>query len=225
MNEDNFQKVIDAIEVNGMTNFNMASFFGFKNRENADETKVWAHQYSVSPYTDSMMKTVMKRTNLFNCDSVGCIAGFAVAVKHNWKAPSWFKSRNMTGWWVESFEKEACEFLDLSFDEVRNLFYNSGSCVWKFLVYYTNDYPNLEVISEDDECYIRTRTPEFMEQYKKCFKELPEDEWSDESTMIRFQSIDWKTAVDVLYRIKNKEIFLYNEKTGEPYFASKRKNK
>jgi hypothetical protein len=60
-----------------------------------------------------------------------------------------------------------------------------------------------------------------MEQYKKSFKELPEDEWGDESTAIRFQSIDWKTAIDVLYRIKNKEIFLYNEKTGEPYFASK----
>jgi hypothetical protein len=202
MNKDNFKKLIDAILFDGQIRFNMACFVGKLNinagtyEQEVKEEGVYASTYSVNPLTQ------VETTDLFNCDSVGCIAGFSAALANDWKTPKWLtpefqnviaeKSHYNV---VQDFELTSNRFLGLTSGQGKKLYYADNDSVWKYLRYFESDrYSNLKYSGEED-----GEAEDIVDKY--C-------DWDDDSFEVDFSSIDYKTAADVLTRIMNEEIIL-----------------
>jgi len=197
VNKDNFKKLIDAINFDGKAKFNMQCFIGKLSLDSEHfESSIINGTDAASDFTARQLDWV-ETTDLFNCNSVGCIAGFATALANDWKTPEWIKPTTydkqlFQGYqnWAPDFEKEANQFLGLSRGQGNKLYYNTDDCVWKYLRYYEPDrYPDLDYINSDD-----------------C--DIDNFDWDDSDLEIDFSTIDYKTAVDVLTRIMNEEIIL-----------------
>lgn len=197
MNKDNFQKVIDAINFDGKAKFNMQCFIGKLSLSSEHfESSIINGRSAASDFTARQLDWV-ETTNLFNCNSVGCIAGFATAIANDWKTPEWIKPTTydkqlFQGYqnWAPDFEEEANKFLGLSRGQGNKIYYNTDDCVWKYLRYYESDrYPDLDYLNSDD-------------------YDIDNYDWDDSDLEIDFSTIDYKTAVDVLTRIMNEEIIL-----------------
>jgi hypothetical protein len=202
MNKDNFKKLIDAILFDGQVRFNMSCFIGKLNisdsvyqQEIKNEGKL-ASEYGVSSLGQ------VETTELFNCDSVGCIAGFSAALANDWKTPEWLtpefqqnNPENVHYNMVQDFESTSNRFLGLTSGQGKKLYYPENDSLWKFLKYYESyRYPNLKYIGEED-----GEAEDIVDKY--C-------DWDDDNYEIDFLSIDYKTAADVLTRIMNEEIIL-----------------
>ena len=206
MNKDNFKILIDAILFDGQVRFNMSCFVGKLNinagtyEQEIKEAGINASSYGVISLTQ------VETTDLFNCDSVGCIAGFATAVANQWKTPEWLQTEfhennpeRTTHDMVQDFESTSNNFLGLTRGQGKKLYYADNDSIWKFLKYYESDlYSELQYEGEDD-----GEADDMIHQY--C-------EWDDDNFEIDFLTIDYKTAANVLTRIMNEEIFL-----GENY--------
>ena len=197
MNKDNFKKLIDSILFDGQHRFNMACFIGKINLSPETYRECIIDNEDLVSLYDPYPLPSVETTDLFNCDSVGCIAGFATALANDWKTPEFLKpeSQMNTREVVQSFEEKASEFLGLTIEQGKKLYYSGDDSIWKYLRYYeSNRYPNLKYIGEDD-----CEADEIVEGY--C-------NWDYEDYEIEFSTIDYKTAADVLTRIMNEEIVL-----------------
>ena len=204
MNKDNMQKVIDAIKFDGAKKFNMSVFVGKLDNdsdyEDVFENGELAHQFEVSRVT-----SVPESTTIFNCTSMGCIAGFATALANDWKTPDWLRRDDPYNH-IYQFEDEANCFLGLKKAEGKNLFFGDDNSIWKWLMENEPErYPNLEL--EDYES---------MEDANEC-----DLQWDDSGLYINFKTIDYLTAIDVLTRIMNEEIALACYENGQPYYIKK----
>jgi hypothetical protein len=202
MNKDNFKKLIDAILFDGQVRFNMACFVGkliFNDQE--DKELVKNGQSLASNYRVDSLGYV-ETTELFNCDSVGCIAGFSAALANDWKTPKWltFEYQNKIAEKspynvIQDFELTSNSFLGLTSCQGKKLYYADNDSVWKYLRYFESDrYLNLQYSGEED-----GEAEDIVEKF--C-------DWDDDCFEVDFSSIDYKTAADVLTRIMNEEIIL-----------------
>jgi len=118
-NIDGFYSLINSIETNGLTNFNMNTFMS-KLGEDGLSGYDYVHEIDrsyldnyIDPSTNNLFN---KTTNKFNCDTVGCISGFATAVAMNWEEPKWFSgdSRDYSKYFeiISSFSKSVCAILN-----------------------------------------------------------------------------------------------------------------
>jgi hypothetical protein len=204
MNKDNLKTLIEAIKLDGRTKFNMSVFLG-KLSTDYFEADVFEHGELASGYSASRVTSVIPGTNMFNCTSMGCIAGFATAIANNWKAPEWLvKDEPMAH--INMFERTSNEFLGFAYYEGRNLYFADDRCIWKWLMLNEpNRYPKLELEGYGD---MDSASEEGLE-------------WDDDDLSIDFTSIDYLTAVDVLTRIMNEEIGLSNDE-GYPYYINEK---
>lgn len=205
MNKENLQKVIDAIKFDGKTKFNMHTFIG-KFEESYYNERVFKNGDLASLYRPSQVQNVETGTDIFNCTSMGCIAGFATAISNNWKAPEWLADKDIVNF-SNHFETESNKFLGFSQEEGKNIYYNDDNCIWKWLMHNEPDtYPGLKLEDVDgDECYSMDEAMEYGYH------------WNDDNLCVNFASIDYLTAVDVLTRILNEEIGLADE-GNEPFY-------
>ena len=203
MNKENLQRVIDAIKFDGRKKFNMNVFIGKLNHE-VHENYVFQDDELASVYPASRVLRIEEGTDIFNCTSMGCIAGFATAIANEWKAPSWLSIDSHADH-VNSFEQTANEFLGFTHEEGRNIYFGDSACIWKWLMKVEPDkYPELS-----------------LEEYDTMDEAEEEGyDWDAEDLQINFNTIDYLMAVDVLTRILNEEIALANE-FGKPYYIRK----
>jgi len=203
MNKENINKLIEAIKFDGKTKFNMSVFLG-KLTGDHSEFEVFNRGRLASKYNASRITSVTPGTDIFNCTSMGCIAGFATAIANNWKAPEWLIDDEPMAH-ISMFEQTSNKFLGFTHQEGRNLYYGDDRCIWKWLMEnepYT--YPDL-----------------LLEEYGDLDSANEEGaEWDDENVSIDFSTIDYLTAVDVLTRIMNEEIGLADD-SGYPYYINK----
>jgi hypothetical protein len=189
-NQESFKKLIASIELNGLTNFNMTTFWG-KILEGIERSKYnnWEMPiHSLTLHYEESSKaanSLDNYTQAFNCNSVGCIAGFAMAIALNWKQPEWLTSDSRN--YMSSFENIACNYLNIPIEVGRKIFYGDKASVWAFVKYHEkSDYKSLEWAEINDNC------------------DYDEFDWTEEN--IDLASIDYKTAVDILRRIAVGEI-------------------
>lgn len=240
MNKENFQNLIDAIELNGAVNFNMATFMGVKdypvvfnpetqkNEIDFDNMPMYANQfnytgtnyayfsnYIIDKYYNGQNPDddgeTLKNVAAFNCDTMGCIAGFAAALYHDWKVPSWVLKNSMysnSPRWVDSFENTACEYLDISLNEGRKLFYNSDDCFWKW-AYMNNLFPSLKMIDDSWNSDYDHNDNGTIDRFS-----FERYEWVESQYIIDFRSIDYKTASEALRMVMNEEIILCNPRAS-----------
>jgi len=206
MNKENMQRLIDAIKFDGQKKFNMSLFIG-KLENDYQIKEVFEHNQLASKFKPNRVTYIEQGTSIFNCTSMGCIAGFATALANDWKAPSWLETDNAS-MHVQKFEQEANEFLGLSHEEGRNLYFADMRSIWKWLQLVEEDrYPDLglEEYSSLDDAYERGG----------------HETWDSEDLYADFNTIDYLTAVDVLTRIMNEEIGLADLADNEPYYIKK----
>jgi hypothetical protein len=202
VNKENMQKLIDAIKFDGQKKFNMSAFIGKLNYEH-HEKYVFEKDELASKYPAVRVNLVEEGTDIFNCTSMGCIAGFATALANNWKAPSWLAIDDHSEQ-VAGFELASNEFLGFTHEEGRNLYFGDSKSIWKWLMENEPERYDLE-----------------LEEYGSMDTANEEgiSWWEDELT-IDFSSIDYLTAIDVLTRIMNEEIGLA-DCDNEPHYIMK----
>ncbi len=208
MNKDNFAKLIKAIEKDGRTRFSMSCFIGKIDAAKEVIDSLLSKDLPINTLPVFSLENV-ETTEMFNCDSVGCIAGFATALANDWKTPEFLqedKAMYEEHW--QSFEEEANSFLGLTALESNNLYYSKNTSVWKMVKWHEPErYPKLEW--DEPESVI-------------AFHKNNNQSWKDNNAEIDLQSIDYKAAVDVLTRIMNGEIMLGNVSTfGIPQYVEK----
>jgi len=203
MNKDHFKLLIDAINQDGKLHFNMSSFIGKLALDSDDYNKYIVNgEKEASCYTTNMLHSITTNT-IFNCDSVGCIAGFAVALANDWQTPEWLKEENSDYHYKASFEEEANKFLGLTKWQGQKIYFNDEDCVWKYLAYYySNEFPNLYLNLDNLDDYDDNSI------------------WHECKSTVNFTSIDYKTAVKVLSLIMNEEIILGDDYGDISYISS-----
>lgn len=191
-NQENFKTLIDSIEFNGITNFNMTTFIGNIDNWLSDD------QWNATPVNEFRLTSTHScdssnafnnQTTAFNCNSVGCIAGFAVANAVSWVQPSWLKgdSRNYLGF----FEQISCNWLNIPLEVGRRIFYGEPSSVWSFVRFHEPaNYGSIQWVNLDNDHDYETY------------------EWEDfsEDNEVLLETINYKYAADVLRRIASGEI-------------------
>lgn len=195
LNKDNIQKLINAIKVDGSKRFNMSTFVGKIVSPGYDSVIDSAYDQEVN-----ILKLEEIGTDLFNCDSVGCIAGFATAVANDWKNPFLGLHSDTSAKHISDyFEEQANNFLGLSNQEGRNLYYGDNQSVWKYLLYMEDSrFPQLEL--EEDHTFCREN-----------------DDWDDSYYNIDFNSIKPEYAVTLLKMLIDDKITLDND-YGQPEY-------
>jgi hypothetical protein len=202
MNKENMQKVIDAIKFDGQKKFNMSAFIGKLLQDNW-EKYVFEDDELASKYPASRVLRIDEGTDIFNCTSMGCIAGFATAIANEWKAPKWLSVDNHSEQ-MNGFEQTSNNFLGLTYQEGKNLYYGDDNCIWKWLMENEPERYDLQ-----------------LEDYGSMDNANEEGiEWWESELTIDFASIDYLTAVDVLTRIMNEEIGLADI-NNTPYYIKK----
>ena len=201
MNKENIAKVIEAIKVDGQSRFNMSTFIGkvinpsFKKGDDLVYTQP----------TSGLKLNQITTTDLFNCDSVGCIAGFATAVSNDWKNPFTHITDDDESKYHVSFyfEQEANRFLGLQEQEGLNLYYGDGASIWKYLLYMEdNRFPELEL--EDFSSF---------DEY--------DSHWDSDEISINLRSITPGYAITLLQMLIDDEISLYGEDFEPEYLFEK----
>ena len=202
MNKDNMQRLIDAIKFDGQKKFNMSTFIGkFEYQHQMD--RVFEGDDLASEYPANRVAVIEEGTDIFNCTSMGCIAGFATAIASGWKAPSWLSQDDHIGQ-INNFENTSNNFLGFTHAEGKNLYYGDKNCIWKWLMKHEPmKYPNLAL----EECESLDDAEESGYQ------------WDSDDLYIDFSTIDYLTAVDVLTRIMNQEIGLSCVEMNQPYYV------
>jgi hypothetical protein len=202
MNKENMQRLIDAIKFDGQKKFNMSAFIG-KLQQTNWEQYVFENDELASKYPASRVLRIEEGTDIFNCTSMGCIAGFATAIANEWKAPKWLSVDNHSEQ-MNGFEQTSNNFLGLTYQEGKNLYYADDNCIWKWLMENEPERYDLE-----------------LEDYGSMDNANEEGiEWWESELTIDFASIDYLTAVDVLTRIMNEEIGLADI-NNTPYYIKK----
>jgi len=143
--QKNFDMLIASIELNGKKHFNMQMFIGMVDNlqshfeEDLDSraygdntTSHGLHSDWLSPVSEQYAP-FYSTTKAFNCDTVGCIAGFAVATALDWKEDLIQKSSKYYSNQQELFENVACNFLNMPVIMGKKLFYAEGNSFWAML--------------------------------------------------------------------------------------------
>lgn len=197
-----FNELIKTIEHNGLTNFNMNTFFSLINHEDYTKDFSYVHEISRSQmarYIPEDVKLFDNRTNKFNCNTIGCIAGFATAVAMEWQNPSWLTGDSRD--YNSHFETIACTYLNIPIWVGKKIFYGDDASVWAFGKLYSHKlghaYDHLKL----------TEDYEHLDEYN--FEEY----WN--SVDIDLNSISYKDAVNMLSDIaEGKIIFGENIPNG-----------
>jgi len=159
-NQKHFDMLIASILLNGKKHFNMSMFMGMvpdleKHLYDAElQDRAYGNSDTVhglhNDYLDPLMKDYtpfLKTTKAFNCDTIGCIAGFAVANAVNWRDDlvrdsrgNYFHSHNQK----DLFEQIACNFLNIPVSVGTKMFYGDSDSFWAMV------YGELEYFEDDE---------------------------------------------------------------------------
>lgn len=207
IDKKNLARLIDAISADGKWHFNMATFFGVLNREEVENAFEYDGATDVSSISANVFGHSFKRmfnstTNSFNCDSVGCIAGFASAIALGWNDDA-VRNINKTTNPNKAWEHIACNFLNIPLAIGEKIFFGEKGSIWSFLKTKDPRFDSL-TFSEDT-------------QYGIDNDYVCEGDWQD--IEINLLSIEYKKATEMLSMILEEEI-KFNE-DFDPYFTDK----
>lgn len=201
MNNDNIQKVIDAIKLNEHSHFNMATYIGTVEHYNH------CNVYSLKPASLHINEMDIGK-DIFDCKTTACIAGFATALSCNWVVNE--QLSNINGTW---YEKISNEYLGLTFTEGSNLYYAEHFSIWKFLKYNHPDFSGLRI---DMDNFWNGDYDEYDEY------DAGDQFEDDEDAPIDLNSITPDMAIKALEMIMSGELLLDNG-DGEPELNIMRK--
>lgn len=151
----NINKLIASIELNGEKHFNMTTFMATLDRENMKSYFQSSRPIyeltgeSLSGLTGEEAKIPVNfSTKTFNCDTVGCIAGFAAANATNWDEKLWGMAALYQNSMHDLMEHVACNFLNIPVQLGRQIFYGEYPSVWGFLYESSDETDELNMFNQ-----------------------------------------------------------------------------
>lgn len=194
----NFNRLIASIELNGEQNFNMTVFMGMVDRESLEDNydkEYLPHTNRIGSDYITFVQTetpFYKETKTFDCNTVGCIAGFATAIAVDWEEELWKKA--MLGSMIESnkmFEHIASNFLNIPLQLGKSIFFSGNNTIWSFLKSISDSTPSLSMFKS-----LR------YEGYDEDDYWESEDENEEDKTIVDLSSITSAMAVTALTMVK-----------------------
>jgi hypothetical protein len=201
-----FDKLIKAIELNGINHFNMSTFMSSIPEnwwEKYDSVSHYASFNGFNNFVEPANKQYLDNiTSSFNCNTVGCVAGFATAVAMDWSSEEWlkdlpFSTRN------EAFINIACNYLNIPKRIGERIFFGEEGSIWAFLATYDSSSFS-EIVIESD-----------------CDEYGEEVDWEEQ--IVNLNTVGYKYAVEVLRMINTGEIEFDTNDYYSPYFTKERK--
>lgn len=196
----NMNKLIASIELNGVKHFNMSTFMAVIDRENMN-SYYQSHKpiYELggdllSGLTGGEAKVPVNfSTKTFNCDTVGCIAGFAAANATDWDEKLWGIAALYQNSMHDLMEHVACNFLNIPIQLGRQIFYGEHPSVWGFLYESSDETDELNIFNQ---------------------LEVEDRNYYEESgnISIELNSINHEHAVKALQLIRDKDIIVDRNK-------------
>lgn len=189
--QENFKKLIASIEYNGQRSFNMSTFISMIDQD-VKQDYTYIHEINRGCMINDLPSSSINNpifdttTKAFNCDTVGCIAGFATALALDWEQPKWLSGDTKD--YYREMEQIACNFLNIPIEFGKAIFYGDENNVWAFAKTYSdklgNAYDNIDTLYGED-----------VEE---------EDDWS--CTSIDLNTIHYKDAVNLLQDVADGKI-------------------
>lgn len=196
----NFNRVIASIELDGAKHFNMQVFMGtltgFDGLEEEDvkhyQTDNFAtvssiHSDYIQPLSFSIGELLSPTTKAFNCNSIGCVAGFAVANALDWDENLIAEAMQYLAGQKALFEQVACNFLNMPVSYGMKLFYGERNSFWHFLKGLSYENPGYSELEK--------------------FKEI-EYAYDDNEEGVELSSINYKMAATALKLIRDGHIYI-----------------
>jgi hypothetical protein len=184
-NFDNFIELIDSMENHGESHFNMSHFIAKKSFDRFDSITGPSKNDSIFSNT----------TNAFNCNSIGCIAGFAAANALNWREPS--PEIKESGFFNDMLIDVACNWLNIPHSVGKSIFFAESPCVWVYASFFIKD-PVFSHFEWDD-----ATKESFYEDYYDN-NDLDPTFWDEYG--IELDSIKYEAAISLLKMIVSREI-------------------
>jgi len=113
MNTENMIKLAKLIESLPEKKFNMTYW--------TSEIQGFTHDGNVTYYANN------QKIDYYDCTTAGCIAGWAIALKHDLRAEI-MEANSVSN--VAEIKETACDFLGLTKEEGDNLFLMEGGSIW-----------------------------------------------------------------------------------------------
>lgn len=217
-NVTNFNKLIASIELNGSKHFNMQLFMGMlEDISNYDEDEVKTTGLDsfqtvsgistdyINPLHKDDYTPFISKTKAFNCSTVGCIAGFAMAVALDWKEDLIKQASQYYSSQQELFEQVACNFLNMPVIIGKKLFYGEANSIWA-------------MICDVKDRYSYARELDIFRKLEQPYNYEDDERYPE----VDMASITYDMAAKVLGLIRDGHIYL--ETDTMPYTSSEYKD-
>jgi len=201
IDKENLARVIDQILANGRDHFNMCTFMGAIYQEDRELMLEDSGELDISKMSPSVFKSsglLSPYTKTFNCDSVGCIAGFASAIALDWddKKISGMDNKINT---YRGFEHIACNYLNIALGIGELIFFGEPGSIWSFLKVEAS--PDFNDLQWEDSSEFEIESGEIFE-----------DDWT--ALTVELNSINYKTAASALSMILEGELSFLKSNAG-----------
>ena len=203
----NFDRVIASIELNSEKHFNMTSFMATINHESYEadyssneEIYKLDSNYLNYPKSGTLFHNT---TKAFNCDTVGCIAGFCVANAVEWNDNKWMPTLKFNSGMHDLYETVACNFLNIPIQAGKKIFYGEANSAWSYMKYnYGADKPYDVLCWNDEDMGCGCNDIHYTD------------------TGIELNSISSHAAVDLLKRLRDGKLVMTAKNNFQPYEPS-----
>jgi|LakMenE01Jun11ns_1017448.scaffolds.fasta_scaffold9813463_2 hypothetical protein len=224
-NKANFDSVISSLERDGKEHFRMSVFFANITRKSYEHDS-----FELTPVSgeNDFSAIFNNATSEFNCNSVACIAGFAIAEASDWRIKSLYKNIDLAENYVVL--NLAANYLNIPLSVAESIFYANEHTVWSWLKaqqYY--DFRHGELTKQSEQVDSRLNKFKDIESYLDKFGDVDFDQdyfysceeygyeqdtfW--ENCGIDMVTITWKEAVALMTLIRDEIIVLDRKFPGK----------
>jgi hypothetical protein len=202
-NKDAFDKVIASLERDGEAHFRMSVFFA----------SLIHDEFSI-PRGEGFSQIFNNTTSEFNCTSVACIAGFAIAEASDWRIRSLYKNIDLAENYVVL--NLAANYLNIPLTVAESMFYAGEHTVWSWLKtqnYYDFTFAESIELSAEVKNHINKFEQLSFDQdeFYSCEDYGVEENTMWESCGVDLDTITWKEAVSLLTLIRD-EVIVFDRK-------------
>jgi hypothetical protein len=209
-NKDAFNKVISSLERDGEMHFRMSVFFASLIKRSCE----YDPYEMVVPRGEGFSQIFNNTTSEFNCNSVACIAGFAIAEASDWRIKSLYKNVDLGENYVVM--NLAANYLNIPLTVAESIFYGGEHTVWSWLKaqnYY--DFTHTESVELSEQVKIHIDKFEQInfdqDEFYSCEDYGFGEDVFWQNCGVDLDTITWKEAVSLMTLIRD-EVIVFDRK-------------
>lgn len=209
-NKAGFDKVISSLQRDGKRHFKMSVFFASLIKRNCEDDP---YELFFPNGKDGFSNIFDNTTSEFNCTSVACIAGFAVAEASDWRIRSLYRDIDLSESYV--ILNLAANYLNIPLTVADSIFYGGDHSVWSWLKnqnYYDFTFAESNELSLVVKDHINKFESIIFDDDFFTYQDYDGEEQNAwEHCGVELDTITWKEAVELLTLVRD-EVIVFNRK-------------